>query len=110
MNPSILEEKYFYSELGSDEDLSELVEIFVGEMPNRVSAMNAAAESSNWEELTRVAHQLKGAAGSYGFDQMTPYAARLESICRDKHPEEEILDALNDLVKLCGKMRAGVPQ
>lgn len=110
MNRSTLEAEYIYSELSSDEDLGELVEIFVSEIPNRVSALTAGAETSNWEELTRLAHQLKGAAGSYGFHQMTPVAAHLESICRNRHPEEEILAALDDLVNLCGKIRAGAPQ
>lgn len=98
-----------YSQLGGDPDLGELVSMFVAEMPRRISAFQQEQSAGNREAIGRLAHQMKGAAGSYGFNQATPYAARLENAARENLPEEELLLALNELLDLCSRMRAGVP-
>lgn len=83
--------------------------MFVEEMPDRVQNFQRCWEGQNWEELCRAAHQLKGAAGSYGFDQLTPFAARLELILREKGPASEIREAVDDLTELCRRVRPGQP-
>jgi len=55
--------------------MGELVEMFVDEMPERIALLGEALASGDRESLERTAHQMKGSAGSYGFDQLTPYAA-----------------------------------
>ncbi len=102
-------EAVLYSSLGADPDLGELVEMFVDEMPERIDRLKSACKDQDLETLTTTAHQLKGAAGSYGFDQVTPYAKRLETAARDGECQAEILESLNELVTLCGSLRAGVP-
>ena len=99
-----------YSTLGGDADLGELVEMFVDEMPERVGNIERLFESQNWEELRRAAHQLKGAAGSYGFEEITPRAARLEDAVREQSPAEQILQAVKELCDLCRRAQAGVPE
>ena len=99
-----------YSPLSADPDLAEVVELFVLEMPDRVANLLKCAETSDWESLRRAAHQLKGAAGSYGFMPITPAAARVEDVIRQSSPETEILKALDELVDLCRQARSGVPR
>ena len=99
-----------YSDLAADPELRELVDRFVQEMPDRISALDAQAKSRDWNRLAETAHQIKGAVGSYGFDQITPYAARLEAAAREARQEEQILAALDDLFSLCRRIRAGKPQ
>jgi histidine phosphotransfer protein HptB len=101
---------HVYSSLAADPDLGELVEMFVDEMPSRISALETQAQSGDWPQLTRTAHQLKGAAGSYGFAAITPSAARLESAAREGCHQEEILLALRDLLDLCRRVRGDRPQ
>lgn len=96
-----------YSTLARDEDLAELVEMFVDELPDRLETLKSQFENSQWDELRRTAHQLKGAAGSYGFDQVTPLAARLERSVHERLPEDEIADALGELCRMCLRLRAG---
>ena len=98
-----------YSTLGSDPDLAELVEMFVAEMPERIAHLLSLFEQQNGEQLGRTAHQLKGAAGSYGFHQLTPYAAKLESAVRGGAPLEQVQQALTELVEICQCLRAGIP-
>ena len=98
-----------YSTLGADPDLGELVEMFVDEMPHRIATLTSAREANDRELVQRTAHQLKGTAGSYGFDQITSYVARLEASLREQKPEDEIEEALEAVVLMCGRVRAGAP-
>ena len=101
---------FVYSHLAADPDLGELVDIFVQEMPDRINALDAQAKSRAWNQLAQTAHQIRGAAGSYGFDEVTPYAARLEAAAREVKDEEQILSALDELISLCRRVRSGKPQ
>ncbi|MFI4874561.1 MAG: Hpt domain-containing protein [Blastopirellula sp. JB062] len=96
-----------YSELGNDPDLAEIVEMFVEEMPDRIESMLQCVDQNDWTGLGRIAHQLKGAAGSYGFGQITPYAAQLEHDCRQDASEKEIVAAFRDLAGMCRRIRSG---
>ncbi len=108
MSQSALESASIYSSFGDDPDLGELVEMFVDEMSERVANLTGCANEKDWDGLGRFAHQIKGAAGSYGFDQITPFAAKVESACKTGLEEEEIMGSLNDLVNLLEKAKAGV--
>lgn len=99
-----------YSTLATDADLAELVELFVAEMPQRIGQLRGDFQGQNWEHLGRTAHQLKGAAGSYGFHQLTPVAAELESAVRAKAPVAEVEQCLEQLTALCRCLRSGVPE
>jgi HPt (histidine-containing phosphotransfer) domain-containing protein len=99
-----------YSKLGADADLSELVEMFVQEIPDRVAALQAQFAARDMAELARTAHQIKGAAGSYGFGAVTPSAARLESSAKAQEPEEAVQEALDELIGTCMRLRAGTPE
>ena len=96
-----------YSPLADDPDLAEIVELFVQEMPQRSAKLAERLGASDWEGLRRLAHQLKGAAGSYGFAPISPLAARVEDNILQSRPEDEIRRAVEALVELCGRARAG---
>ena len=98
-----------YSYLASDPDLGEIVELFVDEIPNRIALLLEQLDADDWEGLRRTAHQLKGAAGSYGFTPVSPCAAELERRLREDNPEDLIHQAVDDLVAMCRRMRAGEP-
>jgi HPt (histidine-containing phosphotransfer) domain-containing protein len=96
-----------YSTLAGDPVLSQLVDLFVAEMPSRVVRLNDRLEACDWGGLRQVAHQLKGAAGSYGFPAISPAAAQLEdAICRQL-PEETIRQSVDQLVDFCRQARGG---
>jgi HPt (histidine-containing phosphotransfer) domain-containing protein len=98
-----------YSTLGGDPDLGDLVTLFVEEMSDRVANIQDLLKRSEWEELRRAAHQIKGAAGSYGFGAISPCAGKLEYAIRDQEPEENIRQAVEDLVTMCRRACAGTP-
>jgi histidine phosphotransfer protein HptB len=100
-----------YSPLAAvDAELGELVALFVAEMEGRVSTMQRQLQDHDWQGLRQSAHQLKGAAGSYGFEEISPSAAQLESTLRDNEPEEAVRSGVEELIELCRRARAGTPE
>ncbi len=79
-----------YSLLGGDPDLGDIVEMFVDEMPGRTATLLDQLNAGDWEGLQRTAHQLKGAAGSYGFGPILRSAAQVENAVRDGEPAERV--------------------
>ena len=109
MMSSMPETTAIHSTMGADPDFAGLVEMYVDEMPGRIEVLEQAFKGGNMEDLCRIAHQVKGAAGSYGFDPLTPLAAALETSVRDGEPEEAILKNLQDLLGACRQVRTGSP-
>lgn len=99
-----------YSTLADDPVYGELVDLFVADLPLRAEALQAQFSARNWERLAQLAHQLKGAGGSYGFSPLSKVAATLEDASRQPAAEEEILAALESLCRTCRQLRSGVAQ
>lgn len=99
----------YYSTYCHDPDMTELLELFVQEIPDRLAVLEQHLEQGNWSELARFAHQLKGAGGSYGFPQLTPFAARLEQLAKQSAPVEQLEAALGELVAVAEQLRARAP-
>jgi histidine phosphotransfer protein HptB len=100
---------YIYSRLATDPDLRGIVTLFVEEMPERVAMIQEHLRAANWDGLLRTAHQLKGAAGSYGFDPISPCAGKVETAIRNSQPEDRIRELVTELANLCARARGGLP-
>jgi len=87
-----------------DPELADVLKTFVSRLPERVTALRAEGKPGS-ENLTRLVHQLKGAAGGYGFDPISHAAARLEDALRDQRPWPETERLLEDVIGLCERVR-----
>lgn len=63
----------------SDPEFKELVEYFVGELPNRIRDLEQACDSGDTAALRTLAHQLKGCAPNFGFPEVGKLAAGIEA-------------------------------
>jgi HPt (histidine-containing phosphotransfer) domain-containing protein len=102
--------EYVYSELADDPELRDLIQLFVDEMPYRAALYEELFRSGDFDELRRAIHQLKGAAGSYGFSVITEAAATLEQSIRHEAPYEQIRHELHGLIRLCTAARIAPSQ
>ncbi|MCK4275247.1 MAG: Hpt domain-containing protein [Phycisphaerae bacterium] len=75
-------------------------------LPDTVSAMREAIANNHHEKLQRLAHQLKGAGGGYGYPSLTETAEVLEDAARAKDAEAAKL-AFSELRALCKAVAAG---
>lgn len=110
MNSEITAELRIYSDFGDDPDMFDLVELFVEDLPERVTQIQTAHANGDTEVFRRTTHQLKGAAGGYGFQQVTDVAAVLEAAIREDASADRIDAALEDLVEICARVCPGAPE
>jgi HPt (histidine-containing phosphotransfer) domain-containing protein len=111
MSMDVLAPAPLYSSLVAvDPDFNEIVELFVAEIPERIASLKSHFVDRDGTALARAAHQLKGAAGSHGFNAVTLPAARLEAAAASGEPEDLVREALEDLIAICGQLRSGLPQ
>ena len=89
----------------NDPEDAELIEYFLGELPDRVDAINTAASGDDLDQLKRIAHQLKGSAPSFGFPAIGSAAGQLEGRIRDLDDSvsdvQNIRGEIESLVSLC---------
>jgi two-component system, sensor histidine kinase len=86
-----------------DPDFREIVEEFVDQFRTRLGVMQEALGRGDLEELRRLAHWLKGAGGSAGFEAITAPAKHLEMVVKDQQCDE-IESALEELLKLSARI------
>jgi CheY-like chemotaxis protein len=79
--------------------LAPIAERFVQQLPAKLVEMHTAAASGDHAELARLAHWLKGAGGSMGFDDLFEPSRLLEQAARagDARAAAQIMDDLDDL-------------
>lgn len=95
------------SEFADDPEMAEIVQAFTEELPERVRALEAALEAQNLETLRVLAHQLKGAAGGYGFPMLTSAAAGVEAVVKTNEDLSVLQQQVTALIDLCARVQAG---
>ena len=82
-----------------DPEIREIVVEFLETLALSIEQMGAANHAHNYDELVRLAHWLKGAGGTVGFDCFTEPAKQLEQYAVDRSDEqiEQTLERLRSL-------------
>ncbi len=91
------------SDVGDDPDMAEIIGPFVEGLKRTADQLGHALEANDREAIRTMAHQLKGAAGGYGFATITTSAARLEAGTRT---DAALTQLVFDLSDLCRRARA----
>ncbi len=99
------EDSVIYSHYRNDPDMEELIAGFVERLPFHIQDIRAAMEAADLESVRRLAHQLKGAAGGYGFSPVSEAAETLEKAARDAEQAGEVADEVERLDAICGRVR-----
>ncbi len=86
-----------------DEDMFDLVEMFVAELPEKVAAIEQAISAQDIATVGTLAHQLKGSAGGYGFPSITDVAKVVETSAKAGEDFETLTKQSRALAELCGR-------
>lgn len=100
--PTMIESPPIVSKLPlQNEKYRDLVVRFVKRLNDQLQAMDKAADSANMSELADLAHWLKGAGGTVGFDEFTKPATQLEVSARAGTSQEvtSCLTTVHNLVE-----------
>ena len=84
------------SEFAGDEEMLEMLETFVNSLVDRIELIDKLFTNQEWTKLKDMGHQLKGAAGGYGFPAITELAAQVERLSQQAADSE--LDNENDSI------------
>lgn len=95
------------SQYSSDPEMAELIEEFVNALHERVISLENSLNTGDLAELTRIAHQLKGSCGGYGFDVIGQAAAVLETSAKAAQSVEQVSREVAELIQLCDRAQAG---
>ncbi len=85
---------------------AEIVVLFVDGLHERITTMEEALASSDFESLRVAAHQLKGSGAGYGYPILTEKAAKLEQVAKDQSIDE-CQNLVDDIRKLSSRIKVG---
>jgi signal transduction histidine kinase/DNA-binding NarL/FixJ family response regulator len=83
-----------------DTAMAQLMTRFISRLPERVAKIESLAREQDLQNLRQAVHQLRGAAGGYGFPEVTEIAGRAENSIRDGNPFESIKKEVDALIVL----------
>ena len=89
------------SVFADDPEMSEIVGLFVGELPQRLKRLEGAMKAADTEALRVIAHQMKGAGAGYGFDGISAAGESLEAAIVQDRPIDEIRFHCSALYDIC---------
>ena len=75
-----------------------IIDEFVDGLPEEVAKLIDLANREDLLPLRRVAHQLRGTGGGYGFDTITDYAGKLEDSINSSDNPESISSKIHSLI------------
>lgn len=105
-NPVANIEAPLVSAFAGDSEMEELVDMFVAELPDRIQAIQQSLTQNDFDALVRLAHQLKGAAGGYGFPAITDAAKVVEEAGKTHRNLQKLTADVQQLTDLCARARA----
>jgi CheY-like chemotaxis protein len=88
------------STYADDPAMGEAIAEFTSMLPHRVALMQMLFDGGKLPEVQQVVHQLKGAGGGYGFDDMTRLASQAEGTLKQDLPLESSRREVEALIAL----------
>lgn len=88
---------------GEDARSRKIIEAFVVRLRDKLVAMEECMAANDYAELVHLAHWLRGAAGTVGFDEFTEPAEALQYIARERK-HEPLEGAIADLWALADRI------
>ncbi|MCP5056976.1 MAG: response regulator [bacterium] len=92
------------SRLASNPTFLPTLEKFVTRLGTKLLSMEASIEANDFEQLAALAHWLKGAAGTIGFDAFTEPAETLELLAKE-HKQAELEGAVDEIRALVERIQ-----
>ena len=96
------------SDFADDPDMVEIIEMFIDGLSDRIESITTAFGNRNFTTVSVIAHQLKGAAGGYGYPSLSELAFEVEHLAKQNADEAQIEEILDLLIGQCRSAIVGV--
>ena len=101
--PKTNSEQAVVSRLANNKRLLPAVRSFAGRLAEQVNAIDEAVRNREFAEVAALAHWLKGAAGTVGYDDFTEPAAELEQLAKAQ-VESRVQSKLSEIKDLANRL------
>ena len=95
------------STMAGNSRFAPLLAQYLARVPETIEQIEEACERGDSERLLRCVHQIKGAAGGYGFPQVTKLASDCQRLMLAGTSMQELAGPLKDLVGMMHRMQDG---
>lgn len=89
-----------------DPEMAELAELFLAQLVVRLEAMHAAWSQGDLAGVRFISHQLRGAAGGYGFPEVGAAAGAIEDLLRGAADAVLVRDQIEELERTVRRLSA----
>ncbi len=96
------------STYADDQAISEILPIFLNNLPRYVADLSSRVEQGDWVGASRVCHDLKGTAGGYGYPEIGRSAQDLETELKGERIASRLEERLLEVQTLCLRARIGM--
>jgi CheY-like chemotaxis protein/HPt (histidine-containing phosphotransfer) domain-containing protein len=108
--PAVADEQPLLSYLADDPEMGPLIEKFLSKLAPKIQNMSEFLLNNRLDELATLAHQLKGAGGSYGFPTISDAARDVEKQSRSRDDMDQLRESVEELSRLCRQAMGGQPR
>ena len=81
--------------MDDEEFISELLDIFLDDMPRQLELLRRAVESQDAESAAKTAHRMKGSSGNLGADPLSDLCQQMEVSGRNGEIEPALLNDID---------------
>ena len=96
--PAELDGKVLRSAHADLPTMAEVLQQYVAELPEQVRRLRTLSKNGPREELLRLVHQIKGAGGGYGFDDLSRIAAAAEAEIKSTKDLQDARPSVDELI------------
>lgn len=86
-----------YSTFKDDPIMSDLIDDYLSALSSQIEEIQRVISDTDYERLKVISHQVKGAAGGYGYPTISTEAAKLESLSKQGATKEELIASAEEL-------------
>jgi HPt (histidine-containing phosphotransfer) domain-containing protein len=76
------------------EDLRDLIELFIADLPSQVTQLQHASNAKNWLELRRLAHGLRSASATFGATGLAKTCSQIEHVTTATNDDNTSIESL----------------
>jgi HPt (histidine-containing phosphotransfer) domain-containing protein len=89
------------TEIEVDPEIADLIPLFLNARSKDVDQLGVLSQQSNFDEMAKICHTIKGIARPYGFPSLESLAIEMEKECKNKNSNAttELLARMQEFVK-----------
>ena len=84
----------------NDEDVIEMIELFLQLTPSQMAQMKISIDQNNWQSLNYIAHQIKPSLDVLGFQTAKEKAGTIEKLSKTREEPELIKKFVDELSEI----------